>query len=114
VAAWKTRSRSVASKLRNELLELPVADVRLVSAGPPPPGARAAEALEAGALAVALVRSPGVVSSVGQALSAWISSRHGRSAVVQLGADRIELTGISEQDQARMLALFEHAHGGER
>jgi Effector Associated Constant Component 1 len=101
---------SAASRLRRELLELPVLDVELVSAGPPPPGARSAEALEAGALAVALARSPGVVSSVGQALSAWISSRHNRSAVVQLGDDRIELNGVTADDQARLLALFERAH----
>jgi hypothetical protein len=106
---------SAASKLRRELLELPVADVQLSSSGPPPPGSRAADAVEVGALVVALARSPGLASSIGQALSAWISSRHGRSAVVQLGDDRIELSGIAEGDQAHMLALFERARdGGER
>jgi membrane-associated two-gene conflict system component 1 (EACC1) len=100
-----------ASRLRRELLRLPVTDVRLASTESPPPGARGVEAVEAGALLVALAQTPSLVSSVGQAVSAWITSRHGRSAVVQLGEDRIELSGVSHDDQQRMLELFERAHG---
>jgi hypothetical protein len=105
---------AAASNLRRELLELPVADVSRVSAGPAPPGTRSAEMLEAGALMVALAQTPSLVSAVGSAVSSWISSRHGRSATMQLGEDRIELNGITRDDQERLLKLFERARGGGR
>jgi hypothetical protein len=60
-----------------------------------------------------LVKSPGLVSSIGQALSAWISSRNDRSAVVQLGDKRIEREGISHADQLRLLELFELSGQGD-
>lgn len=101
-----------AAKLRRRLLELDVDNVEVASAGPAPDGARAAGAMEIGALIVALASSPSLISSVGQVLSGWISSRNNRGAIVQLGDRRIELTGISHDDQMRLLRIFEEAEGG--
>jgi hypothetical protein len=103
---------SHTSKLRRRLLELDVDDVRLASAGPPPEGARSAGALEVGTLLVALAGTPHLLSSVGQVLSSWMSSRHGRSVAVQIGDDRIELSGITREDQERLLRTFERKAGG--
>jgi hypothetical protein len=103
---------ATTSKLRRQLLQLDVEDVSLPAAAAPE-GARAADAVEVGVLVVALVRSPGVVASIGQVLSTWISARSQRSAVVHVEDRRIELTGVTRDDQARMLALFERPGGGE-
>jgi hypothetical protein len=99
-------------RLRRNLLELDVEDVRHVSAGPPPAGARAGDMLEIGTLLVALVRAPHIVSSVAQVLSAWISTRNGRSVTVVLNDERIELSGVARDDQRRMMRLFEREVAG--
>jgi hypothetical protein len=95
------------SRLRRQLLELDVDDVRLATAGPAPDDSRAGDVLEVGTLLVALAGTPHLLSSVGQVLSGWMSSRHGRAVAVQIGENRIELTGASRDDQERMLRLFE-------
>lgn len=104
---------AATSKLRRQLLQLDVEDVSVPVADAAPEGSRAPDAVELGVLIVALVRSPGIVASVGQVLSSWISARSQRSAVVNVGDHRIELTGITRDDQARMLALFERRDGSE-
>jgi hypothetical protein len=100
------------SRLRRNLLELDVQAVRLVSAGPPPAGARAADVLEIGTLLVAFARTPQVVSAIAQVLSAWIASRGGRSVTVVLNDTRIELAGVARDDQRQMMHLFEREVGG--
>ena len=100
------------SKLRRNLLELDVEDVRHVSAGPAPEGTRAAEMLEIGSLIVALVRAPQLASSVAQVLSAWISTRNGRGVTVEMEGKSIELTGVAREDQQRMMRLFERQVAG--
>lgn len=110
-AADEEERASDTAKLRRRMLDLDVHDVKLASAGPPPVGARAAEVVQLGALIVSLVGSPSLVASIGHILSAWTSSRKDRSAVVQLGDRRIELTGISRDDQMSLLRLFEESRG---
>jgi Effector Associated Constant Component 1 len=100
------------SKLRRRLLELDVDDVRHATTGPPPEGARAAGMVEVGTLLVALAGTPHLLASVGQVLSSWMSSRHGRGVAVQIGGDRIELSGITRDDQERLLMMFEQRAGG--
>jgi hypothetical protein len=102
---------SHTSKLRRRLLELDVDDVRLSSAGEPPEGTRSAGMLEVGTLVVALAGTPHLLSSVGGVLSSWMSSRHGRSVAVQIGESRIELSGITREDQERLLHTFERQVG---
>jgi len=110
-AADAQERASDTAKLRRCLLELDVHSVTLPSAGPAPDGTRAAGTMEIGALIVALAGSPSLISSVGQVLSGWISSRNDRGAVVQFGDRRIELTGISRDDQMSLLRMFEDAEG---
>lgn len=100
------------SRLRRRLLELDVDDVRLASAGPAPDGTRAADALAVGTLLVALAGTPHLLSSVGQVLSSWMTSRHGRGVAVQIGENRIELSGVTRDDQERLLRMFEEQGGG--
>lgn len=100
------------AKLRRTLLELDVDDVRHVSTGPAPEGTRAGEVLEIGGLLVALARAPQLASSVAQVLSAWIARRNGRSATVVMDGRRIELHGVTHDDQQRMMRLFEREAGG--
>jgi hypothetical protein len=95
------------AKLRRTLLELDVDDVRHVTAGPAPDGTRAVDVLAVGSLLVALAKAPQLVSSMAQVLSAWVSTRNGRSVTVEIDGNRLELTGVTRDDQQRMMRLFE-------
>jgi Effector Associated Constant Component 1 len=95
------------SQLHRQLLELDVEDVARVATGPPPDGARAGEALELGVLVVALLRTPSLITALASVLSCWISAKHGRSAVVELNGQRLELSGVSGEDRTEMIRLFE-------
>ena len=103
------RLADATAKLRRQLLQLEVRDVSLVSAGPAPDGARAGDALEVGALEVAIDPEPDVLESLGHVLSGWMSARNDRSAVVHVGGNRIELTGAPGDDRERLRRLFEDA-----
>jgi hypothetical protein len=94
----------VTLRLRRELLELDVEGVERAYAGQPPHGARAAEAVELGALVVALATP--TLGAVVATINSWLARQEARSAKLQLGDKTIELTGISSEQQDRMLEAF--------
>jgi hypothetical protein len=92
--------------LRRELLMLDVEGVERASAGQPPRGARAGEVVELGALVVAL--APPTLGAVVVTINSWLARQQARSAKLQLGDKTIELTGISSEQQDRVLEAFLH------
>jgi hypothetical protein len=89
--------------LREELLALDVLDVRAAHVAVPD-GARAVEAVAAGTLLVTL--NAGLLAIVARAVHAWIERGGARSAILQIGSDRIELGGASREDQQRLIDAF--------
>jgi hypothetical protein len=96
-----------ARLLREELLALDVLDVRSMHV-PAPPGTRAVEAVATGTLLVTL--NAGLLAIVAHAVHAWIARGGSRSAVLQIGTDRIEITGASREDQQRLVDAFVARH----
>jgi hypothetical protein len=98
-------------ELRRELLELDVDEVERPATGPPPPGARAAEASVLGALIV--TATPEVVVAVVRTVAGWISRRLARgvkSVRVEIAGDSIEVTDPSDEDQRRLIEAFLARH----
>ena len=95
-------------QLRSELLELDVEDVERPTAGPPPPGARAAEVALLGTLLVTAGQE--VIRALGRVLGDWLSRGAKRTIKLQLDNDIIELTSVSEEDQQRLLDAFLARH----
>jgi hypothetical protein len=96
-------------ELRRRLLEnLDVSAVdRLVSKSIPD-RAKAAELAEAGALMLTL--SPIALRSIFQLVQEWLKHRPVRTAEVVIGADRIQLTHLTDADQRRLIEAFVERH----
>jgi hypothetical protein len=102
-----------ARELARELRELDVESVERLTAGEPPPGARAAEAVAIGSLMVTLGRA--ALGTLAGVLQSWLARRSGRTVKLTLGADSIEISGGSAGYQRQLIETFLAAHaGGER
>ena len=88
-------------QLRRELLDLDVEAVELPRAGEPPPGARAVELAELGALVVTVAQSQ-LLASVVAAVRSWLAGSRRRSVRLELGGDVLELAGVSSDEQRRL------------
>jgi hypothetical protein len=93
--------------LREELLQLDVDAVER-PAGVAPEGARGADAVALGTLLVTL--GQGALGIVSSAIGRWVARRAGRSVTLELDGDRIELAGVSEEDQRRLIETFVARH----
>ena len=96
--------------LREELLELDIEGVER-PAGTAPEGARAGEVIALSTLLVTF--GQGALGIVTSSIGRWVARRGGRSVTLELDGDRIELGGVSEEDQRRLIETFvaRHAEG---
>jgi hypothetical protein len=100
---------AAARALREELLELDVAAVDPVPAGPAPEGARAVEASVLAALAVQLGQA--TLGAVLGTIRAWVGRGAGRSVKLSVAGDTIELSHVSGDEQQELIAAFLARHG---
>jgi hypothetical protein len=102
---------AVTRALRSELLELPVSDVQAVADGAAPPGSRGWDPTVVGELIVVMNSSAALLVSVVAAIRSW--RRHtipGSSIRLKLGEDEIELTGLSDESETRLLDDWTRRH----
>lgn len=100
-----------AVRLRRELLDLDVEAVEMPRSDQPPPGTRAADLTDLGALLVTF--GPQLLSSVVAAVYSWMSRSGRRSIRLELDGDALELTAVSSGEQRRLTDewLRRHASG---
>jgi hypothetical protein len=96
------------SLLKQELLSLDVHAVDRPSGDPPPPGARAVEIPEIATLLVTL--GGDVIGAVAATIAGWIGRGGSRSVKLEIGGDSIEASGVSEENQARLIEAFLASH----
>jgi hypothetical protein len=101
---------AVTARLREELLELDVDAVEPVDAEPAPAGAKGFGVL-VGALLVRL-GSGAVLRAVLEAVRRWATAS-GREVEVTLGGDTLRLTGVSVEQQERILDAWLSRHAGD-
>ena len=97
------------AQLRRELLDLDVDAVELPPAGEPPPGSRAVDLAAIGALVVTVAQSP-LLASVLAAGRSWLAGSQRRSIKLELGGDVLELTGVSSDQQRRLIDEWLRRH----
>lgn len=95
--------------LREELLELDVDAVSRPSE-PAPDGARAVEAAALGMLLVGVGK--GALGIVARTVERWVQRVGDRRVVLELDGDRLEVSGISAEDQRRLIDTFVARHAG--
>jgi hypothetical protein len=89
-------------QLRRELLDLDVEAVELPRGGEPPPGTRAVELAALGALVVTVGQSP-LLGPVVAAVRSWLAGSQQRSIKLELDGDTLELSGLSSNEQRRLV-----------
>jgi hypothetical protein len=108
------RQSELARLLREELLLLDVEDVRPLTTGSAPPGARSLDAAAVGSLLVALGQSANGLRAVITTVSAWLSRGDvSRSVRLELDGDVLEISRASKADEARLVDLFVQRHTAE-
>lgn len=104
----------LTQRLRGELLELDVESVGLGADGEAPAGAKGAELLAFGGLAIQLaaLKAP-ILRSVVDATVAWLGRQQARSVKLTLDGDTLEVTGVSSDEQGRLVEQWvaRHADG---
>ena len=64
-----------------------------------------------GALLVALTASGGVLTTLVNTLQSWLTRHERRSVTLEIDGDRLEVTGISSQEQQRLIDTWLSRHG---
>jgi hypothetical protein len=101
---------SATTRLRTELLELPVDRVERPLGGDAPAGARVAEVLALGGLLVTLGRNAGTIASVVRGLQGWLARDRNRTVSLEIDGDKLEVTGISSTEQERLIDAWISRH----
>ena len=97
-----TEADKSARLLRSELLQLDVAAVDLQGTTGEPEGSKGFGLASVGSLLVNLTALP-VLSAVADVVVAWIQRGSSRSAKLVVAGESIELTGISSEQQQRLI-----------
>lgn len=100
--------------LRGELLELDVDTVELGTDGEAPEGSKGPELLAIGGLAIRFALQSSVLKSVVDTTVAWLGRQRARSVKLTLDGDTLELTGVSSDEQSRLVDqwIARHADDG--
>lgn len=98
--------------LRGELLELDVDAVGLGAEGDAPDGAKGAELLAIGGLVVKFALNSAVLKSVVDTTVAWLGRQKARSVKLTLDGDTLELSGVSSDEQSRLVEQWIDRHAG--
>jgi hypothetical protein len=101
---------AATARLRRELLQLDVDAVDHGTAGVAPDGAKAADVLVVGTLLVNLARRAAILGSVVAAVQRWLGPAPTRTVKLELDGDQLELTGVSSNDQQRLVDLWIERH----
>lgn len=103
----------LAVDLRGLLLELDIESADPLTRGPAPAGTRAGEMFVAGALTIVLAWSKQLVTKLIENVQWWVSLGAGRRVRLELDGDVLELTGLTREDQRKLIQLFIDRHTDE-
>ena len=99
----------LATRLREELVAHDFDPITPQAAAPP--GAKGVGSGEVGSLLIVLAASGGVLTTLLETLQAWLLRNSGSQVVLELGGDRLELTGATDEERRRALDLWLARHG---
>jgi hypothetical protein len=90
-------------QLHNQLLELEVQEVALVTDGEKPAAAKVGDPITWGALLVTFAAAGGVLTTLINALLSWLSQDDRRSITLEIGGDKLEVKGLSPSEQRKLV-----------
>jgi len=103
----------LTARLRRELLELDVLDVRRPTATPAPDGTRAADAVAIESLVVSVVTAPHVLRAVVGVIRDWLARSRAGTVHIEDELGVLHVTGLSSEHQERLIEswITRHAAG---
>lgn len=102
----------LTQQLREELIESDVETVNLVRTGEAPERAKVGDPVAWGTLLVTLAASGGVLTTLINTLQAWLTRHERRSVILEIDGDRLEVTGVSSEEQQRLINAWVSHHTG--
>jgi hypothetical protein len=90
-------------RLRRELLQLDVYDVRHGGVREAPDGARGIDPGTIGSLLVSLAGGPGALRAVVRVVRDWLGRSRARSVHLEIDGDVLEVTGIASANEDRLI-----------
>jgi len=100
----------LARSLREELLELhDIAGADLVRSSAVPAGAKG-DAVMLGTILVTLAASGGVLTTLINSVQSWLTRNDRHSVTVEMGGDKLTITGSSSAEQTRLLDAWIERH----
>lgn len=97
-------------QLRAELTELAVDSVEPLGDGQPQAHAKGLDPAAWAGLAIALAASGGVLPTLINTLQAWLTRHERRGVTLEIDGDKLEVTGISSQEQRRLIEMWVGRH----
>jgi hypothetical protein len=97
-------------RLRGELLELDVDAVGLATHGEAPAGAKGVELLAFGGLTLQFALKSPILRSIVDTIVAWLGRQQARSVKLTLAGDTLEVTGVSSEEQSRLVEQWVARH----
>ncbi len=100
-------------RLLDELKNLDIDTVEVMVSESAPADAKSGDVFSWGSLILTLAASGGLLSTVVNAAQQWLSRTQGRSITLEIDGDRLEVQGISSEEQKRLVDtwLSRHAKG---
>ena len=105
---------NLTQQLREELMHLHVETVDLVSGGETPAKSKAGGPITWGTLLLTLAASGGVLTTMINLLRSWLNRSACRKLILEIDSDRLEVTGISSQNQQQLIECWLRRHSGVR
>ncbi len=95
----------LARQLRQELCELDVNSVDFARAASAPARAKG-DPVTLGTLLVTLAASGGVLTTLINAVQSWLARQERTSVTLEIGGDKLSITGVSSEEQRRLIAAW--------
>ena len=103
---------SITRQLRKELLELDVEAIDFANTGEMPTKAKAGAPIDWSTLILTLAASGGVITTIIGVAQSWLARHEKRSIALEIDGDRLEITGISSEEQQNLTNAWLSRHRG--
>jgi hypothetical protein len=104
-------SAELTGQLRESLLDLDVDQVDLTQAEDAPSGSKGIP-IDWSTLLVTLSASGGVLTAVINTVQSWLARQGQRSVTLEIGGDKLTLTGASSREQQQLVDNWIRQHSG--
>lgn len=102
--------QNLTLQLREEILELDVEDAKLGRLATAPDGSKVVEPFSLGTIVVTLLAAGGVITTLINAIQSWLTRHDRRSITLEIDGDKLQITGISSEEQQRLTNLWLQRH----